>query len=165
MAAVRRLERALARLETPHRVVLLHYAPIRATVAGLVVLAVWLLAAPPAAHAGSLLVVIALMVAAPAHAQHDHHHHGGAAPTVDAPAPRPFEVGLTATAGRFDQTLYVGDYAGLAIGLGWRHGRVGVRAALPAYHLRKNGAAVDGVGDAMVGVDVVALVLAGSLAG
>lgn len=29
-----RLERALARLETPHRVVLLHYSPIRATVAG-----------------------------------------------------------------------------------------------------------------------------------
>lgn len=33
-AEVQSLDRALARLKTPHRVVLLHYAPIRATVAG-----------------------------------------------------------------------------------------------------------------------------------
>lgn len=116
------------------------------------------LASPLAAHAGRLLVVaVALLVANPAYAQHDHHHHDGAAPTADAPAPRPFEVGLTAVAGRFDQELYAGDYAGLTVAVGWRHGRLGVRAALPAYHLRKNGAAVDGLGDVGLGVDVVAL--------
>lgn len=117
-----------------------------------------LLASPLAVTVARLLVVVVtLVVAAPAHAQHDHHHHDGAAPTAAAPAPPPFEVGLTAVAGRFDQELYAGDYAGLTVAVGWRHGRLGVRAALPAYHLRKNGAAVDGLGDVGLAVDVVAL--------
>lgn len=98
----------------------------------------------------------------PALAQHDHHHHtdhADHAPAAgDAPVdePRPFELGVIIVGGRFDQTFYEGDYAGASVGLGWRHGRVGLHVSLPAYRLRKNGATVDGLGDVTVGVDALA---------
>lgn len=93
-------------------------------------------------------------------AQHDHHHAGPARPaaagaTTTVP-PRPFEVGLSMTAARFDQMLYGGDYAGLGVHLGAHRGRFGARIELTAYHLRKNGAAIDGIGDLAVGVDALA---------
>lgn len=113
----------------------------------------------PRAHAVAIAVAATVLLSAtPVRAQHEH-HHGGPPASDGEPAPRGpgrFEVSLAMIGARFEQPLYVGDYAGLALGVGWRHGRIGVHAALPAYHLRKNGAAVDGVGDAMVGVDVAA---------
>jgi hypothetical protein len=109
--------------------------------------------------AGLAAAALVLLAAGPARAQHDHHHADHAAPAdgdgdrAAAEAPRRFELGLTLVGARFDQPLYEGDYAGAAGAVGWRHGRLGVRAALPAYHLRKNGASIDGVGDVSLGVD------------
>lgn len=112
---------------------------------------------PRAGRAISLVVIaaIATLTAARAGAQHDHHH--GSDPAAEAAStPRPFAVELTVIGARFDQVLYRGDYVGLGLAVAWHRGRVGVSATLPAYHLRKNGAAVDGIGDVTVGVEVVA---------
>lgn len=101
---------------------------------------------------------LALGAPATARAQHEHHHGHEPAGAGEAAAvrPRPFELGVALTAARYDQDLYAGDYVGASLSAGWRRGRLGVRAALPMYHLRKNGASVDGVGDVALGVDVVA---------
>ena len=113
---------------------------------------------PRAGRAVSLVIAaIATLTAARAGAQHDHHHGGEPAGDGEAAsAPRPFAIALTVLGARFDQELYRGDYVGLGLAVAWHRGRVGVSATLPAYHLRKNGAALDGIGDVTVGVDVVA---------
>lgn len=117
--------------------------------------------AAAARAAGLAAAALIVLVAGTAHAQHDHHHHADHGAPADgtsrAAPPRRLELGLVLVGARFDQALYEGDYAGAAIGVGWRHGRVGVRAALPAYHLRKNGASIDGIGDVTVGVDATAV--------
>ena len=117
----------------------------------------------PAAGARAGLVAIAVVAvstitAGSARAQHDHHHHGDPAPAGDAPAAvRPFEVGLALVGARYDQMLYTGDYAGVGLSVAWHRGRLGLRASVPAYHLRRNGQVIDGVGDATVGADVLAV--------
>lgn len=103
--------------------------------------------------AGLSLAVATLLSAAPARAQHDHHHGDRPAP-ADEPDERPFEVGLAVIGARYDQALYSGDYAGVGLAVGWHRGRFAARATVPAYHVRKNGAAVDGLGDAVVGADL-----------
>jgi hypothetical protein len=120
-------------------------------------------------HLTSCVIVGGLALATPARAQHEHHHHvvaPDAPPTVDAPPPpRPFTVGLRLVAGRYDQALYIGDYTGLELDLAWTRGRVTLRASLPGYHLRKNGASRDGVGDLALGVDAVVVERGALMAG
>ncbi|HVV81515.1 MAG TPA: hypothetical protein VHE35_00505 [Kofleriaceae bacterium] len=111
--------------------------------------------APPAV---GLAVFAALtLTVATAHAQHEHHHMDAPpAGAADAAEPTAFQVDLSLVGATFDQMLYEGDYAGVGVGASWRYDRLSVHAAVRAYHLTRNGAAVDGIGDVTAGVDVLA---------
>jgi|GEM_PF-840694 len=61
-----------------------------------------------------------------------------------------FAVSLGIFAANYRSPLFEGDYQGSTLGVRGAHGRFGLAASLPVYHLTKNGLASNGVGDVMM---------------
>ncbi len=120
--------------------------------------------AGPARAVGIAIACLATVTATPARGQHAHHGDHHAAPGMVPADEPPFEVGLSAIGGRFDQAFYAGDYVGAGLAVSWRRGPLTLHAALAAYHLRRNGAAERGIGDHALGVDAL-IVQAGAVRG
>lgn len=98
--------------------------------------------------------IIWLSTSTSVRAEHEHHHHAdeGDAPfaSVLSEHRHGYGASLGVVLANYDATLFSGAYQGAVLGGWWMRGRFGVAASVPAYHLTKNGAAVDGVGDLMV---------------
>lgn len=129
-----------------------------------------------AVHRSIAFVGLALALAAPearaeapvAPAGHAHHaHHAHQAPTADHADHHANHallggghdhgggglraaVSLGVLAGTYRNPLYEGDYRGAVLGARGSYGRFGLAVSLPAYHLVRNGAAIDGIGDLML---------------
>lgn len=91
-----------------------------------------------------VLAALPLLGAAPAAAEHCH---------PPAPVERGalgFRVAAGAEAATYRNARYEGEYQGVSLGLGWEHRWVGLRAALPAYRIVRNGLADRGLGDLLV---------------
>ncbi len=100
---------------------------------------------------GSAMTGLVLLgLAAPAGAEMD---HAGMAMSETSVGHAPSDlvvasVGLVAAS--FSTPYFVGSYQGEATTVSWTHGRVGVAASLPVYHLDENGLGLRGLGDAML---------------
>lgn len=85
------------------------------------------------------------------HAAVDHGQHGygmvlgGHAHHADA-----ISATLGMTIADYDSRLYSGEYQGAIVGARWMSGRFGLGVSLAAYHLTKNGRAIEGIGDLML---------------
>lgn len=92
-----------------------------------------------------------------------------AAPRVPSAArPRPrigLRLALSLVAASYRTARYEGTYQGLLLALSYRHRRFGLSAALPGYHLVRNGATGYGIGDVRAAVDVSILRRGGVTAG
>lgn len=76
-----------------------------------------------------------------------------------------FVASLALVAANYDAPLFQGDYQGAIAGAGWHSKRLGLSVSVPLYRLRKNGLAIEGVGDAMLHLHVTAVASATAGAG
>lgn len=91
-----------------------------------------------------LAAAVPFLGAAPAAAEHCH---------PPAPVERGalgFRVAAGAEAATYRNERYEGEYQGASLSLGWEHRWLGLRAALPAYRIVRNGLADRGLGDLLV---------------
>lgn len=61
-----------------------------------------------------------------------------------------FRVAASAEAATYRSARYEGEYQGASLSLGWEHRWAGLRAALPAYRIVRNGLEAYGLGDLLI---------------
>lgn len=88
--------------------------------------------------------------ATPAHAHAEHHGHALLGGVHDHGTGPHVAVSLGLIASTYRSPLFEGTYQGAIAGARVSLGRVGAAVSLPAYHLVRNGASIDGIGDVML---------------
>jgi len=105
--------------------------------------------APSAADSADAAPARTARVSEPAQPAHHHaalggaHDHGGGSATRIA-------LSLGMLAASYRSPLYEGDYQGTTVGARVSRGRVALAGSLAAYRIDRNGATVNGLGDAML---------------
>ncbi|MEO8700339.1 MAG: hypothetical protein ABI867_09860 [Kofleriaceae bacterium] len=105
--------------------------------------------------------VLVMMLVAPAAAEHDHGGHDH--PAEPEAAPVSASIGVVAAA--YESMLFEGSYQGVVGTARYTHGRFGAMASIASYRITKNGRAIRGIGDTIVGGDATLLARDGGALG